>query len=121
MSKTRDNYQLTGGTVEELKRSLNFLLQRFADRMDKIEGIRGSPKMEASLNMSDNRITSLADPISAADAVSLDDLTQGIDAIVSDSVQVTGAWLFSEVTSFEASIRVYDANGELIHSFEGPT
>lgn len=121
MSKTRDNYQLTGSTVEEVKRSLNFLLQRFADRMDKIEGIRGSPKMEASLNMSNNRITALADPVSGADAVSLDDLTEGVDSIIADNIQVTGSWLFSDVTRFEAPIRVYDADGVLIHSFEGPT
>jgi hypothetical protein len=42
VAKTRDNYQVTGNTVPELVNSLNFLLQRIADRLDKLEGIRGS-------------------------------------------------------------------------------
>ena len=49
MAKTRDNYQITGQTVEELVRNLNFLLQRLADRMDKIEGIRGTSSIEGDV------------------------------------------------------------------------
>lgn len=119
--KTRDNYQITGSTLDDVKRSLNFLLQRMADRMDKVEGIRGTPKMEAALDMSGNRISSLADPIDDADAVSLDDVSQQIEGIAGNDIQVTGSWLFTGITRFVAPVRVYDSDGTLIHSFEGPT
>lgn len=46
MARTRDNYQVNGNTVDELRTSLNFLLQRIADRLDGIEGIRGSAELE---------------------------------------------------------------------------
>lgn len=54
MAKTKDNYQVTGRTVQELVMSLNFLLQRMADRMDKIEGIRGTASIESELEIGTN-------------------------------------------------------------------
>ena len=44
---TRDTYIATGDTVEDLERTLNIVLQRIADRLDKLEGIRGKTSFEA--------------------------------------------------------------------------
>ena len=42
---TRDNYIVTGKTMEEMQANLNFILQRIADRLDQLEGLRGKPTL----------------------------------------------------------------------------
>ena len=51
MTKTRDSYLLSARSVPELVRELNFTFQRIADRLDKIEGIRGESQVEESLEV----------------------------------------------------------------------
>ena len=51
MTKTRDSYLLSARSVPELVRELNFTFQRIADRLDKIEGIRGSANIENDLSL----------------------------------------------------------------------
>ena len=51
MTKTRDSYLLSARSVPELVRELNFIFQRVADRLDKIEGIRGSANIENDLSL----------------------------------------------------------------------
>lgn len=46
MPKTKSNYQIPGGSAE-----LNFVLARIADRLDKLEGIRGDAKIESGLEV----------------------------------------------------------------------
>lgn len=46
MSKTKSSYQVPGGSHE-----LNFVLARIADRLDKIEGIRGESEIEGGLSL----------------------------------------------------------------------
>lgn len=48
MANIKDNYQISGSSVTELVSNLNFLLQRLADRLDQIEGIRGTSQIEGS-------------------------------------------------------------------------
>lgn len=48
---TRENYMLTASTLPELVTQLNFFLQRFADRLDKLEGIRGGADITTSSNI----------------------------------------------------------------------
>ena len=43
MSEQRDFYRLSGTTIEEIKNSMNFILDRMADRFDRMEGLRGTP------------------------------------------------------------------------------
>jgi len=107
MAKTRDSYQVLGGTVEEIKRNLNFMLQRMADRMDKIEGIRGTSSIESDLDMNSNRVTDLGVAVSIA------------DGLRKDQADLTGA--NPSVTSLTVSggnVKVYDSNGVKIHSLE---
>ena len=42
---SRERYQAAGNSVQELRNSLNFVLQRIGDRLDKLEGIRGKPAL----------------------------------------------------------------------------
>lgn len=101
MAKSRDSYRVTGQTAPELSRELNFLLQRVADRMDKMEGIRGDATIESDLNMSDHKVRQLATPTAASDGARLGDVPQ-------DDVT------FGSVTA--DVILVNDADGNLIHS-----
>jgi len=43
---TRDQYRITGLDLEAVKNDLNFALTRIADRLDKLEGIRGKTKFD---------------------------------------------------------------------------
>lgn len=70
MAKTRDNYQVQANSLQELILGLNLLLQRLADRMDKIEGIRGTASIESDLNMNMNYITDITGAINTDEAVS---------------------------------------------------
>jgi hypothetical protein len=48
---TRELYQISATTLEGLVRELNFILQRQADRLDKLEGIRGDTDVTVSGNI----------------------------------------------------------------------
>ena len=50
-------YLVDGSTVDALRQSLNFSLQNIADRLDKLEGVRGKPSMFSDLDMNDKKIT----------------------------------------------------------------
>ena len=52
----RDNYQLSADNFEDLKSELNFLLQRIADRIDKMEGIRGDAEIQSDLDLNGKKI-----------------------------------------------------------------
>lgn len=41
----RERYMVTAHDLESLKTELNFQLQSIADRLDRIEGIRGKPEL----------------------------------------------------------------------------
>jgi hypothetical protein len=110
MAKSRDSYRITGRTVEELQRELNFLLQRMADRMDKIEGIRGTASIESNLDMNQNRVTHVAVGSAQSDAARIGDLLEVPPTF--NGVTLTGDLVAN------ADIKVYDADGNLIHSME---
>ena len=75
MPQTRDNYLVLGQTLGEVKNNLNFLLQRFADRMDKIEGIRGTAEINSDLDLNQNRIIDLQSSVVATDGVNQGELS----------------------------------------------
>lgn len=124
MAKTRDNYSVSGNTVEELKRSLHFMMQRFADRMDKIEGIRGTASIESDLEMNDNAVKEVGAGAADTDAARLGDLLE--EPLTLSQLTVTGN---SSLTTLEISgdtetegnvqvdgiITVRDADGHIIH------
>jgi hypothetical protein len=55
VAKTREVYILTGQTLEAVKTQLNGLLARLADRVDKLEGLRG--ELETQSGTFDGDIT----------------------------------------------------------------
>lgn len=59
MARTREVYIVTGGDLEAIKRQLNGYLTRLADRMDKLEGLRG--ELETESGTFDGDITANAD------------------------------------------------------------
>lgn len=75
MAQTRDNYQITGNSIPEIVTNLNFLLQRFADRMDKIEGLRGTAEINSDLDMNQNRVIDLNSSLSSTDGVNQGELS----------------------------------------------
>lgn len=44
---TRSNYLVNGSTIDEVINALNIHLSSIADRLDKIEAIRGTPSFSA--------------------------------------------------------------------------
>ena len=46
MAKFSTNVFLAANSIEQLKTELQFVLQQFADRIDKLEGIRGTPEIK---------------------------------------------------------------------------
>lgn len=52
---TRETYQLQ--SLQGLVFKLNRAMADIADRLDRAEGVRGSPTLKASLNMDDNEIS----------------------------------------------------------------
>jgi hypothetical protein len=54
-------YIVEGYTIEDIKRSLNFSMQRIQDRLDKIEGIRGTASIESDLDMNGNDIINVGE------------------------------------------------------------
>ena len=59
MARTREVYIVTGGDLEAIKRQLNGYLTRLADRMDKLEGLRG--ELETESGTFDGDVTANAD------------------------------------------------------------
>ena len=127
MARTRDSYLVTGSTPEEIKRNVNFLLQRLADRIDKLEGIRGTSSIESNLDMNQNRITDVAEAVDGSDSLTKAqaDLTGSAPTFaqlaVIDLLTVLGTVrAFEAISAFNAAIAFYDADNNLIHSFGAP-
>ena len=46
MTRSRDSVNISASTLEDAVSQLNFILQRFNDRLDKLEGLRDSFETE---------------------------------------------------------------------------
>lgn len=66
--ESRSTYQVNNLTIEEL----NFAFRLIADRLDELEGRRGTPAFKADVDMGSNKITTLGTGTSAADATRKD-------------------------------------------------
>jgi carbonic anhydrase/acetyltransferase-like protein (isoleucine patch superfamily) len=140
MAKTRDSYLLTARTVDELARNLNFLLQRFADRIDRIEGIRGTASIESDLDMNSNRLTEVGAASDESDALILSQatgssptftsltvtfsVTMGANAVIGGDARITGDAIITgdaDITgnaNIAGNVIVVDSGGVTIHSLE---
>jgi hypothetical protein len=65
MAETRQHYFLEDNSVEAIQRIFNMLM----DRLDELEGYRGTPTFRNDIDMTENRITNMADAIEGTDAI----------------------------------------------------
>lgn len=98
MSKTRDSFLVSVPNNPELARQLTFLFQRLVDRIDKVEGIRGDPLIEADLDMSGNKITDVGAPVVGSDAARSSDASLPQDLDTTDSPTFAGVTLTDDST-----------------------
>ena len=68
--ENRRSYRLAGLSVGEL----NFILEQVADRLDQLEGYRGTPSFLSAPDMGGNRVMNVGTPILASDAATNGDL-----------------------------------------------
>ena len=54
---TKSNYLVNGNSVEELINVLNLHMQDIADRLDKLEGVRGRQNLDAESITTDGSVT----------------------------------------------------------------
>jgi hypothetical protein len=126
--KTRDNYRVTGNTTTEIVASMNFLLQRIADRLDRMEGIRGTASIESDLDMNDNFVTEVGGTSLGSDGATLTVVREEVEAGVASHeaegdphpgyAQNAAQETITQDWSFKADVKVYDASDNLIHSLE---
>lgn len=130
MPRTRDNYQIQGSTPQDILAQLNFVLQRISDRLDKIEGIRGTASIESTLVMNENTIEQVAAGTADDDAARRDEMAEQIATHVAESnphtqyarkasaETISAAWVHTaDLEIAEAELRVTDSDDATIHSF----
>ena len=79
MSEQSQIYQLVAPSdIATLTAQMNLILSQLSDRLDNLEGYRGTPKFYSSVDANGNKIQNLADPVSAQDAVTLQHLDNAI-------------------------------------------
>lgn len=88
--EAREVYQLQGTSVQEINR----LLARLADRLDQIEGRRGTPEMFANVDMRGNRVTEAGASAGGGDYVSRQEFSPQalafLESIAGDTVDLSG-------------------------------
>lgn len=95
MTEARRSYRINNLTTQEL----NFVLQLLADRLDELEGRRGTPTFKGNVVMDGNRITDVGSPTDSTDAEikgSLDTLTSTVSSL-SDTVDTISSDLSAVV------------------------
>ena len=87
---TKEIYRLNSLNVEEINR----LLQRLQDRLDKIEGWRGTPEFQTDISLKSNKVTEVADATADTDSPNFGQTAEGVlttrgDLIYRDATTVT--------------------------------
>lgn len=112
-TNSRENLQVTGNDLAEIKRSLNFQLQRVADRLDKLEGVRGTSTVLSNLDLSGNSLINAGNfdqNLGSADTPTFGGLT------IAGSVDITTNLTVEAILDTD-SLTVTDTNGTVIHEF----
>src|SRR3972149_10778368 len=124
---SREGYRISGNTVQELKISLNFFLQSIADRLDKIEGVRGTSTVESNLNLSGNSLINVGNfdqNLGTADSPRFGGLTIDGDLAVTGDLEVTGDLVIDSLTVDNISgemITISDENNTIVHQLGDST
>ncbi|MBW2621282.1 MAG: hypothetical protein JRD68_00120 [Deltaproteobacteria bacterium] len=70
MAGIKETYRVPTNSVDSINNALSFIM----DRLDKLEGFRGTPEFQADVSLTDHQITKVADGQAADDGVSLTQL-----------------------------------------------
>lgn len=134
MPQSREHYLSVGSSLEELIVSLNQILSRISDRLDRAEGFRDSPVIYSDVDLQTNQISALSKIIGDDNNLTIENnltlpgtldvagqvtFTDGLD--VSGGMTVSGATTFSSKVNINAPLSVgtgnqADFNGPVIHS-----
>ena len=125
---TRQVYVVSGSTLEEIRQSFNFHLQDIADRMDKIEGIRGGSSIKSDLDMNDQTINNVN---IAATGITADEIS-AVGATFTGNIFFSGAdsgLVYGEISTLEnttetvisssgvsVQVTIFDTNGHSHHT-----
>lgn len=104
MTEIRQTLRLTDLNLDEA----NLVLGQIQDRLDEMEGRRGTPKFHASVDMQGNQITNAAPSTSASDAIVKSEL-QEMQASLSEMVQK--AWPIGSIFISTVSTNPADSIG----------
>lgn len=85
MREARRTFRVGALTIEQV----NFTLGLIADRMDELEGRRGTPQFKNDVNMGNNRMTRMAAAAGATDAVSKVQAEQDITVTMANNLTMT--------------------------------
>ena len=129
MAISRENYQITTTDPQGMLLRMNSIFSSMADRLDKIEGIRGGSNIESDLDMNDNTVKNVnitANDITA-NTLAVEDITMtgdmfftGTDAgltygeiSIEENIITETVIVSSDVA---VQVTVFDANGHSHHT-----
>ncbi len=122
--ENRRTYQVGNMNREEM----NFILQQISDRLDELEGYRGTPTFKANIDMDSNRITTLGTGTADTDALRKDQADQEDTSLqgqitahvndVSNPHSVTLDQARGAGETFSGTVQWLDTDGAVIHEFK---
>lgn len=116
---SREHYTVNAQSIPELTNALNFVLARLADRLDKIEGVRGIATIESRLDMQGNKVTDAAQGTTLSDGVVVSQISdQALDTTsgpVFQSLTVLGDLVVGDDMSIGDYFFIKDTNDTIIH------
>ena len=107
--EARRSYRISALSIE----AINFVLSLLGDRIDELEGRRGTPKFKSNVDMGANRITGVGSAEADSDAISL----VGATAVAGEVASATVNTALSPAQNWVSYRRVVDENGTIIHGF----
>lgn len=98
--EARGSYRVSSLSLD----AINFTLGLLADRIDELEGRRGTPKFKSHVDMGDNKILSLGNAATDTDAINLggtEDVVSGTASTLNSSLASTSLTLGQRLTLLE--------------------
>lgn len=122
--KSREVYLIPySESVSDLVGALQQILHRLTDRLDRMEGLRGTPKL---YHITGARLVKVNDSSEIAASDALDDFVLGTtnQIIVTDNGDGTVTLSLPQSIATTSNVQfgkiiINDANGQVIHSFGG--
>lgn len=114
MTASKEGYRIAAADLPTLSLQLNFHLSSIANRLDQIEGWRGTSTINSNLDLTQNSLINVGNfdqNLGTADAPVFGGMT------IDGDVEITGTTI---TTTSQADIfQVTDSNGTVIHQMGG--